>query len=489
MHKFKTLFIGFYILLCTGFTLGTLTLSIIVESLVQYIRRTGELEHFEDIIVIFIIFILAFYTLILSRSFYRSYQKAKPRGRIIWLFVLTALFACSLWYWFHPKSGAVNETYMTSKDGRFVVGPYPDMEKMHYLKNHGYTAIISLLSPYVVPFEPILMRDEKHMADQVGVPIINIPMLPWVSQNAASIAKIKALASQSLPGKYYVHCYYGRDRASMFLRVVNLVNPVNVHDQVQMTHQNDPDSITTLPFERGTAYMINQHVIFGPQPTEDELTLYVMNLNQAPTHTPIQTVISLQPIEQTPLPSEAKLKDFGIQYRVITPDDYPYDPGKFLALAQELKATQDGILVFANYASPTPMPAALEGTLYAYLTNLPSLPYSKFKSIKMTNGHAELIAPNILMGPHPTEDEYQQYLFYWGIRRIAYLGACQGADYEAELQNAQHANLPLYCMEADNKNLEATLAQEGPWYVYGPEKESVEEHLESHFRKSIPRLP
>ena len=81
---------------------------------------------------------------------------------------------------------------------------------MIQLKREGFT-IVSLLHPAVVPFEPKLISDEKKLAESIGVPLIHVPMLPWVSGNQEALATIRQLAADRTR-HFYVHCYLGQDR-------------------------------------------------------------------------------------------------------------------------------------------------------------------------------------------------------------------------------------------------------------------------------------
>jgi len=60
------------------------------------------------------------------------------------------------------------------KQGNF--GPYPTYEELRKLQDDGYTAVVSLLHPAVVPFEPKLISDERFRrkrSDQVTQITIN----------------------------------------------------------------------------------------------------------------------------------------------------------------------------------------------------------------------------------------------------------------------------------------------------------------------------
>ena len=94
---------------------------------------------------------------------------------------------------------------------RFTVGPYPDEVRLSGLREEGYTGIVSLLHPAVIPFEPVLIQRQVDMVREAGLEFHHVPMLPWVSENRMSLEEIEELAGQE-GGRYYVHGYFGRYR-------------------------------------------------------------------------------------------------------------------------------------------------------------------------------------------------------------------------------------------------------------------------------------
>lgn len=142
--------------------------------------------------------------------------------------------------------------------GRFLFGPYPDEKTCQRLKSEGYTGVIALLNS-VVPFEAVLLEKEKTMTDAAGLTLIEIPMLPWVSENRESIDKLKALGATGKE-RYYVHCYLGRHRVDLARVTLLEAQGVEVKRTVRL-----PDK-----FERDNIYVIDERIIIGPLPTEEE---------------------------------------------------------------------------------------------------------------------------------------------------------------------------------------------------------------------------
>ena len=97
-------------------------------------------------------------------------------------------------------------------------------------------------------------------------------MLPWVSENKESIGKIIKLAVGG-KGKYYVHCYLGKDRVNVVKRIIRRFSS-------SITSVNK-DSIRTLEglkiFERGEIIKLDEGVYITPYPTDDEIFTYLLN--------------------------------------------------------------------------------------------------------------------------------------------------------------------------------------------------------------------
>lgn len=143
---------------------------------------------------------------------------------------------------------------------RFSFGPYPDAEACVKIKDEGFTGVISLLNS-AVPFEAVLLSRERDSAKAAGLELVEIPMLPWISENKASLDRLRELA-RSNEGKYYVHCYLGRHRAD--LAKFTIQEALNIA-------QGAPPAIR-LPdkFERGPVERMSDSLVIGPLPTGEE---------------------------------------------------------------------------------------------------------------------------------------------------------------------------------------------------------------------------
>lgn len=223
MSKFFNIILFLFILFCVGFTFGTITLVGIVEPLVAYIKRISWHVEYERTMVNSIIIIYLIYSFLFSIYLFKVFKSFSTIPRVILFLILAIATSYCLWYWFHPKNPTVFENRAPTKVGQivFVIGPYPQLDKMKELKKNGFTGVVSLLSPLVFPFETHLISKEHDNGILADMPIINIPMLPWVSSNSSSVELIKDLMKKGGNNKYYVHCYFGRDRVGLFMDEVN----------------------------------------------------------------------------------------------------------------------------------------------------------------------------------------------------------------------------------------------------------------------------
>jgi len=474
MHNLKSFFVFLFTLFCIGFTLGTATLVFIVGSYIAYTRQSGWLVQYENYVVCTIILICLVYSFAISSWVHHllKTQATKNTKRISYLF-LSIITALSLVYWFVPSLHPGNNSLsLTSSDGRFHVGPYPEKNTMQLLKNQGYTAIISLLSPDVLPFEPVLMKQEASHAEEVGIKLINIPMVPWVSNNVEAYKKIMSLVQKNDGEKYYVHCYYGRDRVYMFMHIVD-----------PATHQ----SIAYVGLEqKDFGIFLDQHLMIAPRLTSEELGTYIINNEENHFKAPVSWIIYIHPTND-PSPYYDSLASYGIKTTSLIFDRFPYDSNALLDLAKQIKNNNGSVLVYSFHSDKGQLTLAQDGLFMSYLTNLPSLPRQLFSQSPMSNGPTTVIAPNIVLGPQPTKSEIESYLYTVGVRKMIYLGSCKDSAYLQDQAVAQQNNLSEICYsDANLQNLFKMLSHDGPWYVYGPSLNQSTVSLTKQFIHLLP---
>ncbi|MFZ2507152.1 MAG: tetratricopeptide repeat protein [Steroidobacteraceae bacterium] len=100
---------------------------------------------------------------------------------------------------------------------RFIFGPYPLEDDFVVLEEKGVSTIISLLDPSL-PYEKILLAQERALAKQHGMEVLNFPMASILGQSFGKdyLANSKAAAQAAIDsnGVAYIHCYLGLHRAA-----------------------------------------------------------------------------------------------------------------------------------------------------------------------------------------------------------------------------------------------------------------------------------
>ena len=311
----------FYIFITIIFPLGFYTLLVgpskwVLEAALKY----SWSEHKEKLMQQAVILILILVSLKLTFYFKSFFLSGSPAFlRYLSLSVLTLVLFISIYIFsFKPEifislSGGNDGTISQSSVGNsgqsieFVMGAYPDLNELRRLKATGYAGVVSLLNELVVPAEPNLIREEEENAKKAGIALIRMPMLPWVSGNNESIQKIQKLAREG-KGKYFVHCYLGRDRVNVFRKIVRDMGAKSQSLQAEVVRHIDDLS----RFERGNYTKLGTGVYLIPYPTDDEFFGYILNGQ-------IATVVSLldpkNPEDTTLIAREkAILKRYGVKY-------------------------------------------------------------------------------------------------------------------------------------------------------------------------------
>ncbi|WP_207435418.1 hypothetical protein [Sabulibacter ruber] len=267
--------------LCSGFATGTYLLLVPLRAILTFLRENNYSNLVETAVVGACIVLLVLVTFGASVYLVKLFSRSASPIRYVAVLLPVALAGYSLYLFLNPanidsRSGTTDEVTKS-----FFIGAYPEQEKLAQLKAEGYTAVISLLHPLVVPFEPVLLEKERKAAAAVGLELIEAPMLPWVGNNEASIKKLKALTANPA-GKYYVHCYLGKDR-------VNVVKKILSGSSLSVESET-PGSARKLTevkaFERGPIIQISPDIFFTPLPTDDEYFGYLVAGD-------IKTIVSL----------------------------------------------------------------------------------------------------------------------------------------------------------------------------------------------------
>jgi len=286
--------------LCLVFPLGLLTLTIgpvrMISDLAENRNWTEQSENLiQKIALVCFLIVILLLTIKLTRYLSNKFNyNTKTKFAILTILGIGLIISVYI-FSFKPEmlinTNAISHVNK-SADAEFHFGAYPDEEKMKELKAQNYTAVISLLHSLVIPAEPILMEKEAEYAKKTGMKLISIPMLPWIVENDSSVIKIKNIA-RNFKGKYYVHCYLGKDRANVFRNIIEKEN-----NKIQFKSELGTRNLDTIKsFERGTVFKLKHNAYLTPFPTDEEFFSFILNGK-------IQTVVSLM----DPKNKEEKLK-------------------------------------------------------------------------------------------------------------------------------------------------------------------------------------
>lgn len=263
------------ILLPVGFVLGTLTLIGPVRWITSTLRARNAPERAETVVVLALICLLLLVTFAIAWFVYERLVEGSTLQRSVLAGTLIVIGGATWILWLDPDvmaglGGGLGESAASTA---FTFGPYPDESALRRLKAEGYTGVVTLLHPAVVPFEPQLLSREREAAERVGIPLIHLPMLPWVSSNEKSLQALESLARDS-SGRYYVHCYLGKDRVLMARRVIERHAP---EDAVLAGITTGRSIDEKGHFERGRLDRLSSKVVVGPLPTDEEFSGFITN--------------------------------------------------------------------------------------------------------------------------------------------------------------------------------------------------------------------
>lgn len=347
--KFKNIFLLLFFWLMLGYFLGTLTLIWPVRWATNYSIEQKWSQSNQDLLVKGIIVLLIIISFIISFLFTKAFINAKSRiKKYLSVLALITLSGFCVWLWSNPKliQSDTQTSSIMKENTEFVFGPYPDEYDLQRLKINNFTAVISLLHEAVVPFEPNLLKDEIVNCSNAGIKFINVPMLPWISQNEAALQKLKDIA-QNFKGKYYIHCYLGKDRVNLAKRIIETSNSA-----VKINSELKARSITDLEkFERGEIIKLDSDIYLTPYPTDDEFTGYILNGS-------FRNIISLfnpdNPTDTLWTNKEKLLcQTFKISLRFFPMDENQPSKKKFEMLSKIIAESERPILIH-SYFSDSP---------------------------------------------------------------------------------------------------------------------------------------
>lgn len=481
----KKLGLFLWIWLMVGFTTGTATLIGPVGWIADFGRERGWPDNLESTVVVTVIILHVFISAAISYWLTRIATDSPTRHVRMGIPMLASIAALScMAVWLSPEHMSGDFVLESTEGSAFTFGPYPTRPQMQDLKNQGYSAVVSLLHPAVVPFETKLIADEEKAAQAVGLEYIHIPMLPWVSDNTEALARIDALAKRR-SGRYYVHCYLGRDRIRVAMRIVREAESGAVIDVT------DPAAPRVLAksldeataFERGKIVRITEGVFLTPYPTDDEFMIYLAGGDG------LQVVSLLDPGNADDRPwidkEEKLLNGNRVPYRLLPLTVYPYDSQQVLDVARQASRMQRPILIHGFLSADSQRAPTVEGFLQAFRADVPPLPPTNFVQT-MGNVPVEVIAPNVATGPPPRGQDFGAYLYPRGIREFVFINDATARETTEDLKSCRQAQFACRTLRADDPDLIETLASGGPWYLYGPGLESIKGLITDRLGPAIP---
>jgi len=459
-----------------GFALGTLVLLGPVRWWATLCRDRGFSEGFESGGVVFLILLLIATSM--SLALWASTEWVRTRS--IALKLVLPIVALGVGYyayswWMNPSSMKANMGDEQVAGQHFTFGPFPDKSRLAQLKKEGYTGVISLLHPAVVPFEPKLIEQEREAANEVGIEMIHLPMLPWVSENKESLDKLKEIA-ESKKGRYYVHCYLGEDRVNVARRVIETTAGLGV-----ISGRDTRKSIESKKsFERGEIYQLDDKVYLTPFPTDEEFGSYILGGQ-------ISTVIALLDPESDSqaklIAKERRLFDtFKIDYELFKAGSGNYDPAVIQAAAEKAKTAKRPVIIHSFFPASHKHGGIAQAFLQSYMSGKPAAPPHFFDEV-FRGGLPNVVAPNVVVGPEPSGSEWEK-IEEGGVRKVIVAG---GSASGAATSGARSAGLAL-SSESNVDTIVETLASGGPYYVFGPSADEVKEKAATRYGPAVPTV-
>ena len=466
--------------LAIGFSIGTATLLGPVRWVTTLCRAHGFPDGLEKAAVQLLIVLLVAVTgataWVLTRAALSS-ERIETHYGLPALALLAA--GGAVWLWMTPAMLRAQNGAVTTAGTHFTFGPYPDEDRLHDLASERYTAVISLLHPAVIPFEPQLMAREDEAAAHAGIQVIHLPMLPWVSDNTAVLARVRDLA-RARTGRYYVHCYLGMDRVQMVRRVIEEEGGGAV--ETEALNDAPPLSQSNL-WTRGEIVHLDDRVHLTPFPEQDEFLRYFMGGRVR--------IVSLldtsDPDDRTWIEQERALVDrYHLPYTSLPLSGSRFNPQAVLAAARQVRAL-DGTVAVHDFLSPGSGRSPIaEAFAQAYRSGRPPLPPTLWKQ-PLARGAARVIAPHVAAGPRPEPAEFGAVLALRGVRRAMFAGDPRSAEARLDRSAAAEAGIGWEALEQPAPAaVVGRLEQGGPFYLYGDVTGELTRAIVLRFGPAVP---
>jgi phytol kinase len=465
--------------LTIGFSIGTATLLGPVRWVTVFCRGHALPDGIEKwavrLVIVLLVAVTALAAWILARAAAAS-ARAETRYGLPLLAIAAA--AGAVWLWMTPAMLRAQAGGETADGAHFTFGPYPDEDRMRDLRGEGYTAIVTLLHPAVIPFEPELLKTEEQAAARAGIELIHLPMLPWVSDNTESLDRVRALA-RARRGRYYVHCYLGMDRVQVVRRIVD-----------QESAGVDTGSVTAaMPigsvdlWGRGAVLHLDGRVHVTPFPSDEEFLRFLVAGNTRL----VSLLDDKDPDDRDWIAKERGIVErYRIPYTSLPLSTQHYDPRAVLKAAQVVRGLP-GTMVVHDFLPPASgKSAAAEAFAQAYRSGRPPLPASLFAD-PLAAGAARVIAPHVAIGPRPAPAEFGAVLARRGVRAVVFLGEARSRAAREDRVAAAEGHVEWIVMSAtDTDAVVARLERGGPYYLYGTVGDTLSRAIADRFGPPLP---
>lgn len=460
-----------FLWLPAGFVLGTLTLLGPVRwwaKACRYLDLSQRAENGGVFVMLGFLFMISGYAARIITNILESSGRGR---RIVTFMAVLAISGGAMAAWMHPAlmSGSMGAEQHSA---RFTFGPYPDEMRMIRLKRDGYT-IVSLLHPAVAPFEPKLLGDEKKLALRIGIPLIHVPMLPWISGNAEALATIRQLAADPAR-RYYVHCYLGKDRVRLVRRALEQTGASLSAESVKRRRRSIQDAVT---LERGRVYRLASDVYVTGYPTEHEFMRYVLSGE-------IRHVVALldakEPEDRALIEQErAMLQQFGVPFTFVQSDKGRFDSHRVRDVVRRIAEMPKPVLVHAFLSPSSGSSPWADGFIQTFSSQRPSLPATLFDK-PLRNGRANVVVTHVAIGPRPMRTEFAE-LARRGVSECIHVGTGKVTS------DAKHAvRAGMRWRRVTRQGLVAVVRTGGPYYIYGSDAAKTRAALERAYPKPIP---
>ncbi|HEX9310142.1 MAG TPA: hypothetical protein VF887_04985 [Gemmatimonadaceae bacterium] len=263
-----------YLWLMVGMFFGTFVLLLPVRWILAGLERLGTDQAFQNLVLMLVILAYVVVSALFARWLQRRILVARS-GVVRYgvPVIATALAITAVWLWSNPGklfaslAGGSSSKLTMASGAIWEFGRYPDSATLSGFKSEGYTAVITLEhSSDLVERQAII--DERRLAREIGIKLVEAPMLPWISNNQRSLALIRRIASQGT-GRYYVHCGLGRDRVNL---VKHMLEGMGARTVTGPGYLQGNFLDTRIPnFERGQLGNFGNDKWIAPYPNDYEM--------------------------------------------------------------------------------------------------------------------------------------------------------------------------------------------------------------------------